>query len=54
MKIEVKNLTKYFGNFTALQDINLNIVEGELLYHLKNKLIFQCLFNLLLNPIPIS
>ena len=31
MKIEVKNLTKYFGNFTALQDINLDIVEGELL-----------------------
>ena len=31
MKIEVKNLTKYFGNFTALENINLDIVEGELL-----------------------
>ena len=31
MKIEVKNLTKYFGNFVALNDINLEIVEGELL-----------------------
>lgn len=24
MKIEVKNLTKYFGNFKALENINLN------------------------------
>ena len=31
MKIEVKNLTKYFGNFVALDNINLEIVEGELL-----------------------
>src|SRR5574344_128116 len=31
MKIEVKNLTKYFGNFKALENINLDIVEGELL-----------------------
>ncbi|QKF74440.1 sulfate ABC transporter CysATW, ATP-binding protein CysA [Aliarcobacter faecis] len=31
MKIEVKNLTKYFGNFVALENINLEIVEGELL-----------------------
>ena len=31
MKIEVKNLTKYFGNFVALDNINLQIVEGELL-----------------------
>ncbi|MBY0541407.1 MAG: sulfate ABC transporter ATP-binding protein, partial [Campylobacterales bacterium] len=31
MKIEVKNLTKYFGNFVALNNINLEIVEGELL-----------------------
>lgn len=31
MKIEVKNLTKYFGNFVALKDINLDIVDGELL-----------------------
>jgi sulfate transport system ATP-binding protein len=31
MKIEVKNLTKYFGNFVALENINLDIVEGELL-----------------------
>lgn len=31
MKIEVKNLTKYFGNFIALDNINLQIVEGELL-----------------------
>lgn len=31
MKIEVKNLTKYFGNFVALENINLEIVAGELL-----------------------
>ncbi|MGE4383563.1 MAG: sulfate/molybdate ABC transporter ATP-binding protein [Arcobacter sp.] len=31
MKIEVKNLTKYFGNFVALDNINLEIVPGELL-----------------------
>lgn len=31
MKIEVKDLTKYFGNFVALKDINLEIVPGELL-----------------------
>ncbi len=31
MKIEVKNLTKYFGNFVALENINLDIVDGELL-----------------------
>lgn len=31
MKIEVKNLTKYFGNFIALENINLEIKEGELL-----------------------
>src|SRR5574344_2539576 len=31
MKIEVKNLTKHFGNFVALKNINLDIVEGELL-----------------------
>ena len=31
MKIEVKNLTKYFGNFVALKNINLDIVDGELL-----------------------
>lgn len=31
MKIEVKNLTKYFGNFVALENINLQIVPGELL-----------------------
>ncbi|WP_198306004.1 sulfate/molybdate ABC transporter ATP-binding protein [Arcobacter vandammei] len=31
MKIEVKNLTKHFGNFVALENINLDIVEGELL-----------------------
>ncbi|RBQ28157.1 sulfate/molybdate ABC transporter ATP-binding protein [Aliarcobacter vitoriensis] len=31
MKIEVKNLTKHFGNFVALENIDLDIVEGELL-----------------------
>ncbi|WP_323668742.1 sulfate/molybdate ABC transporter ATP-binding protein [Aliarcobacter butzleri] len=31
MKIEVKNLTKNFGNFVALENINLDIVDGELL-----------------------
>lgn len=31
MKIEVKNLTKYFGNFVALENINLEIIPGELL-----------------------
>ena len=31
MKIEVKNLTKYFGNFVALKNINLEIIPGELL-----------------------
>jgi sulfate transport system ATP-binding protein len=31
MNIEVKNLTKYFGNFTALDNINLDVVPGELL-----------------------
>jgi sulfate transport system ATP-binding protein len=31
MNIEVKNLTKYFGNFTALENINLEIIPGELL-----------------------
>lgn len=31
MKIEVKNLTKYFGNFKALENISLDIVESELL-----------------------
>ena len=30
MKIEVKNLTKYFGNFVALDNINLEI--SHLLY----------------------
>ena len=31
MKIEVNNLTKYFGNFVALKNINLEIIPGELL-----------------------
>ena len=31
MKIEVKNLTKYFGKFVASDNINLDIVPGELL-----------------------
>ncbi|MBE0491123.1 MAG: sulfate ABC transporter ATP-binding protein [Sulfurospirillum sp.] len=31
MNIKVKNLTKYFGNFTALDNINLDVVPGELL-----------------------
>lgn len=31
MTIEIKNITKYFGNFTALSNINLNIIPGELL-----------------------
>ncbi len=31
MTIEIKNITKYFGNFTALNNINLEIVPGELL-----------------------
>ncbi len=31
MKIEVKNLTKCFGNFVALENINLDIIDGELL-----------------------
>lgn len=31
MKIEVKNLTKHFGNFIALENINLEIIDGELL-----------------------
>ena len=31
MKIEVKNSTKYFGNFVALKNINLEIIPGELL-----------------------
>lgn len=31
MNIEVKNLTKYFGNFTALDTINLEVIPGELL-----------------------
>ena len=28
--IEIKNLTKYYGNLTALDDLNLNIDEGEI------------------------
>lgn len=31
MTIEIKNITKHFGNFIALNHINLNIVPGELL-----------------------
>lgn len=31
MTIEIKNITKYFSNFIALNNINLNIVPGELL-----------------------
>lgn len=31
MNIEVKNLTKQFGSFTALENINLEIIPGELL-----------------------
>ncbi|MFX9061670.1 ATP-binding cassette domain-containing protein, partial [Acinetobacter baumannii] len=31
MSIEVKNLTKQFGSFTALNNISLDIQSGELL-----------------------
>jgi sulfate transport system ATP-binding protein len=30
MSIEVKNISKHFGSFTALQDVNLDIPAGEL------------------------
>ena len=28
--IEIKNLTKKFGNFTALDNMNLNVREGDI------------------------
>jgi len=31
MKIEVRNLTKKFGSFAALHDVNLEVQSGELL-----------------------
>lgn len=31
MSIEVLNLSRKFGNFTALQDVNLQVNAGELL-----------------------
>lgn len=59
LKIIELNKTFEFELFKKIkiEDKALNLVFYELnlmLYHLKNKLIFQCLFNLLLNPIPIS
>src|SRR5688500_3894487 len=31
MSIEIKNISKTFGTFSALRDVNLNIRDGELL-----------------------
>ncbi len=31
MKIEIRNMTKRFGSFTALSDVNLDIESGELI-----------------------
>ncbi len=31
MSIEVKHLSKNFGSFTALQDVSLNVHDGELM-----------------------
>ena len=31
MKIEIQNLTKKFGDFTALDDVTLTVESGELL-----------------------
>jgi pilus assembly protein CpaC len=51
-QIDWVNTVDGIPSFTE-KSIKTNVVVDNL-YHLKNKLIFQCLFNLLLNPIPIS
>ena len=33
MTIEIRNITKRFGDFVALDDINLEIPDGELWVH---------------------
>lgn len=45
----MKLLKNFIDKTRVIEDL-----KSVNLYHLKNKLIFQCLFNLLLNPIPIS